>query len=93
MMNFVKDPDADLDYAIDWTDWLGTDTIANSTWAAASNSGIEVANDSVDPAGHVCTVWLSGGTVGTTPYRVTNQITTAAGRIDERSLLITIQYR
>ncbi len=92
-MLIVKDPDAVLDYAIDWTDWLGTDTITSSVWTADSSSGIEVESDSVDTAGHVCTVRLAGGNISTAPYRVTHQITTAAGRTDERSLLIKIQPR
>ena len=92
-MNFTKDPDAELDYAVDWTDWLGTDTIVGSTWTVAAGSGIQVSNESVDPGGHVCTAWLSGGTISTAPYRVTNEITTAAGRVDDRSLLIKIQNR
>ena len=63
------------------------------SWTADSSSGIEVESDSVDAGGHVCTAWLAGGNISTTPFRVTNEITTAAGRTDERSLLIKIQPR
>lgn len=81
--SFVKDVEAELDYSIDWSDWLGIDTIGTSTWVA--DSGITVESDSNTTT--VATVWLSGGTVNTY-YRVTNTIVTAAGRTDERSIYV-----
>ena len=91
-MSFVpdnpKDPDAVIDYQIDWTAWLNGDVISTSTWAA--DTGITVDSDSDD--GSISTVWLSGGTAGTT-YSVTNQIITTAGRTDDRSLSISVAER
>jgi hypothetical protein len=31
-----KDPNAALDYTIDWSDWLGADVIAASVWTLAT---------------------------------------------------------
>lgn len=38
------------------------------------------------------TVWLSGGTAGQI-YTVTNRITTAAGRTEDRSFAIRVEER
>ena len=85
----MKDPSAVLDYVFDWTEWLATgETITDHTITA--DTGITV-DSSTEDDGKV-TVWLSGGTVGTT-YRVECLIVTTAGRTDERSLWITVQER
>jgi hypothetical protein len=86
---FKKDPSAVLDYSIDWTPWLPSgDTIATSTWVA--ETGITI--DSTANSTTKTTVWLSGGTAGTI-YKVTNTITTAGGRTDERTLHIIVTNR
>ena len=82
---FEKDANAVLDYTIDWTLWLDSDTISTSVWSA--DSGITIDSSSSDTTS--ATVWLSGGTAGTV-YMVTNRITTAAGRTDDRRLLIRV---
>ncbi len=75
-----------LDYTIDWSLWLATDTISASTWTA--ETGITVS--AIGYTDTTATVWLSGGTAGTT-YRVTNRITTAGGRITELSFFIRVR--
>lgn len=80
---FDKDPEARLDYMIDWSDWLDADTITESTWTPAT--GITVDSDSNTTT--TTTVWLSGGTLGAT-YKVVNHITTTAGREDDRTLIL-----
>jgi len=85
---FIKDPQSNLDYQIDWTAWLAGDTISASSWSAGA--GITVgANTHTDA---VATVWLSGGSAGSS-YVVTNQITTTSGRIDERAITILVRDR
>ena len=89
LQNPLKDPSAVLDYVFDWTEWLATgETITDHTITA--DTGITV-DSSTEDDGKV-TVWLSGGTVGTT-YRVECLIVTTAGRTDERSLWITVRER
>lgn len=85
---YQKDPDAKLDYTIDWSTWLGDDTIADSDWTVETGL-TEVTASNTDTT---TTIWLSGGTEGTT-YDVTNEITTAAGRIEERTIRIYITER
>ncbi|MCC6362142.1 MAG: hypothetical protein IT165_01380 [Bryobacterales bacterium] len=87
-MIFVKDPNAVLDYYVDWTRWLNGDAIATSVWAVTA--GLTVANDTHTTT--AATVWLSGGVVGET-YRVTNRITTAGGRTEDRSFDVKIAER
>ena len=89
LQNPLKDPSAVLDYVFDWNEWLATgETITDHTITA--DTGITV-DSSTEDDGKV-TVWLSGGTAGTT-YRVECLIVTTAGRTDERSLWITVQER
>ena len=87
----AKDPDATVDYAIDWSAWLGSDTLLSSTWVVPSGL-----TQPVSPAASftstVTTVWLTGGTLGQS-YTVTNRITTAAGRIDDRSFDLRVEER
>jgi len=87
-MSYIKDPDAVLDYAIDWSAWLDTDTITDSDWT--TTEGITIDSDSFTDT--ASTVWLSGGTAGDT-YSVTNHITTTAGRQDDRSIKIKCKER
>jgi hypothetical protein len=84
---FMKDPDAVLDYKIDWSHWLPEgDTIAASSWDA--ESGLVVDSNTFDDTS--TTVWLSGGTTGA-DYAVTNHITTTDGREDDRTITIVMK--
>lgn len=84
-MVYHKDPQAVLDYLIDWGRYLPSgDVISTSTWTATT--GITIASNSKTST--TTTVWLSGGTAGTN-YSVTNHISTTGGRQDDRTLTIT----
>ena len=86
-----KDPAAALDYAIDWSDWLGADVIAASVWTVTPpDGGLTASLPGV--SGSQARVWLSGGTAGQV-VRVTNRITTGLGRIDERSFNVRLVER
>ena len=86
---FQKDPDATLDYAFDWAAWLDEgETITNHTVTVPA--GITL--DSNAEASGVVTAWLSGGTAGDS-YEVACQITTSAGRTDERTMQIRVRER
>lgn len=91
--SFTKDPEAVLDYQFNWNDsddpWLATgETISSYTVTAQTG----LTKDSDSEASGVVTVWLSGGTAGTT-YRVECKIVTSAGRTDERSIWIKVVER
>jgi hypothetical protein len=92
---FSQDSAAVLDYHVDWTNWLQIDnntgmfdTITASTFTA--DPGILIATSpapSFTPA--VTTVWLSGGTSGQF-YKITNHVTTSAGRQVTRVFTVLI---
>jgi hypothetical protein len=83
-MRFRKDPDAVLDYWIDWSDWLNDDDVI-SQYSVLAQSGIEVDDDEL--LNNRVTLWLSGGSPGNV-YEVTCRVTTALGRTDDRSIII-----
>ena len=85
---YAKDPEAVLDYYVNWAAWLGDDTIVTSTWAVDTASDVDL-GDPID-LGPLQGIWVSGGTVHTTAL-LTNHILTAAGREDERTILLVIK--
>jgi len=86
----IKDPNAVLDYPVSFADWLSDvgDTYASHT---VTCSGTLVCDSSSESAG-VITVWLSGGRVGEVET-FTIRITTAAGRVEDRTLRLRIVER
>lgn len=87
--NFIKDPDAVLDYEIDWTEWLDGDAIQTATWHDPTD-GLTVVRSSTTNT--VSTVWLSGGTVGATA-KVTCRVVTNGGRTEDRTLSLWVTQR
>lgn len=91
MKTFVKDPDATLDYSVDWSLFLAgadDDTILTATWVDYDTDDLTVTD-----AGHqagVHTGFISGGTLGST-YTVTSRITTAGGRINDETIVLLIR--
>lgn len=86
-----KDPDAVLDHEMDWAEWLEGDTIAASEWIVpAGITKDPVKGDTFTDTAAV--IWLRGGAIGQ-KYELTNRITTAAGRIDDRTGTIKIRSR
>jgi hypothetical protein len=83
-----KDPDEVLDYEIDWSARVLTDTILTSVWTIPS--GITKNSDSKTAA--TTTAWLSGGTLGTT-YEILNRIVTAGGRTMDQTVKIKIKAK
>ena len=88
MTIYYKDPDAVLDYRVDWTTWLNGDTISSSTFTVATG----LTKDSQSNTTTAATVWLSGGTAGTR-YLVTNRIVTAGNRTEDRSFYVSVVQR
>jgi len=82
---FTKDPAAALDFHVDWSAWLGDDTISSSAWAVPSG----LTELSASFAATSATVWLAGGAAGTR-YTVSNTIGTVGGRTDRRSIVIAV---
>jgi len=82
---FTKDPDAKLDYQVNWATWLAGDTISISSWVVPTGITQTTTSNTTTTA----TIWLEGGTIGRS-YDVVNRITTAAGRINDRTIRIYI---
>lgn len=83
-----KDPDAVLDYHLDWEDWLAGDTISAAAWTLPSG----ITKDSQAETDTVATIWLSGGSPGNR-YFVKCHITTAAGREEDRTFRVDVRER
>jgi hypothetical protein len=83
-----KDPDEVLDYGLDWSARILTDTISTSTWTVPTGlTGTTESNTTT-----VTVVWLSDGAVGST-YEVLNRIVTAAGRTMDQTVRIRIKEK
>lgn len=82
----LKDPNALLDYSIDWSEWLATatDTISSSTWILSSP--LVEFTSSFGTATTI--VWISGGTAGEV-YDAVNRIVTFGGRQEDRTIQLT----
>ena len=101
---WVKDPDAVLDYKFDWkaltngsgtTDWLAAaETIASHTITITPVTASPLTDDSSaeTDADTSVTVWLSGGLAGT-EYKVACEVVTSALRTDERTMKVKVEER
>lgn len=87
-MALVKDPDAVLDYAFDWSAWL-LDGETLLTHNATIESGDAVIDSSTQNNTTVV-VWLSGGTIDTN-VELRCRVTTNQGRTDDRSIILLIR--
>ena len=85
---FPKDPDAVKDYHFDWRAWLAGDTI--DSYTLIPSPGLTISSHS--QAGGVITLWVSGGTDGTTAT-VQCRIVTAAGRRDDDVIYFNVRNK
>jgi len=93
MSLLLKDPDAVLDYSIDWgAEYLGGDLLAGSAWSAAPDEpgGVSIVGSQFDAT--TSSVKAAGGIPGRI-YRLVNQVVTAAGRTDSRSIVLRVEAR
>ena len=88
MTTYIHDPQAELDYAIDWSRWLlPEEQIA--THVVTASDGITVRTEAT---GSRITAWIAGGDVGTVAT-ITCHITTNQRRADDRSIRLLIRNR
>src|SRR5690242_9855158 len=80
----VKVQAAILDYRLDWSAWLGTDTISSAVWAVTNATAGTTANTTT-----TTTVRISGGTAGVVANAKCT-ITTAAGFVEVRSIDLSV---
>lgn len=81
---FTKDPNAILDFTVDWTTWLNGDTISTSVWTV---TGAGVTTGTATSSTTAGTLWISTSS-DNTDYFATNRIVTAAGRVNEQTITI-----
>ena len=90
LTTFPKDPNATLDYSIDWSSWLAAgESLTSSTWTRSSTT-LQESNTTLTTS--IATIWLAGGSAGT-KYTVANKIGTTSGRVDERTIDIKVLQR
>ena len=98
-----KDKDEIIDYSIDWSRFLGTDTVAAATWYIEDAEGVktlvedaEVVNGLQFVTGTitttVSTIRLSLGT-NNVRYKVTCRISTAQGLQYERTVFVRVREK
>jgi hypothetical protein len=93
MTLLLKDPEATLDYSVDWgAEYLSGDALATSSWTVspAETGGIAIVSDRFDLL--VATAQIEGGIAGRL-YRLTNHVVTAEGRSDSRSIMLRVEQR
>jgi len=86
--SFVKSPWGVVDYEMDWSEWLGVDTISQSEWVFPTG----ITKDSDTHTTTTATAWVSGGTEGKS-YLIVNKITTAGNRKEQKTIEIVINSR
>lgn len=89
MKTFVKDPDAKLDYSVDWNKFLTAvnDTIATAVWV---NDDVAITVEDAGDLNGFHTAFVSGGVLDAN-YTITSRITTTGGRINDSSFVILIK--
>lgn len=85
---FTKDPDATLDFSVDWSSWLADAETIDSLDVSATGVDVESSSNS----NGVTTAWVSGGTVNE-QATIRFRVTTSAGRIDDRTITLHIRHR
>lgn len=89
----LKDPNAKLPFTMDWSLWLTAedDTALSATWTVPAGL-VRESSPAESLIQSKATIWLSGGTPGAS-YAVSCRLTTAGGRVDDRTLPIQIRER
>ena len=93
MTLLLKDPEAVLDYAIDWgAEYLLGDLLSESLWSVSPDEadGVSIVGDSFDAS--VTTVKAAGGQPGKI-YKLTNHVVLDSGRSDDRSIVLRVEKR
>jgi len=99
-----KDPDEKLDYSVDWSRFLGTDTITSVSWYIDDSDGTKtlagigttvngLTNFNQSKTDTVATIIFTNGTANTT-YKVTCAVTYGSNSlVAERKILLPVKER
>lgn len=93
MTLLLKDPEAVLDYLIDWgADYLGADAIIDSQWTVQPDEPLGVMLTDSGFSAATATAKAAGGIPGRR-YRLVNEVLLASGRRDRRSITLRVEKR
>ena len=93
MSAFLKDPEAVLDYVVDWTAYLAVaETVASAVVTVPAGITLNPTPRATVVASPTVTFWLSGGTEGT-DYPIVCRVTTSSGRVDDHTLRILVRSK
>lgn len=88
-LTFCKDPSDVIDFPVDFSPLLQSDTISTATIA-----GTNVTIDSSSVSGNVVTIWVSGGSNGATgEVKMTIVTSNATPRTFERTFKIKVENK
>lgn len=93
MSFLLKDPDAVLDYLVDWgAEYLGEDVLTDSRWSVVPDEpdGVSIVESGFD--GRTATTLAAGGIAGRV-YRLVNTVVLTSGRHDSRSIVLRVEKR
>ena len=90
MPQYLHDPHSDLDYTWDWSDWLVDGDSGSSYEIIDASVDLTLGAQAITATAY--TRWIEGGTVGEL-YPVTCRITTAEGRVDDRTIQLLCRER
>jgi len=94
-----KDPGSTLDYVIQWSDWLGSDSISSVSYAITSEAETSptlttstaiTGLAATSTTGTTSTIVLTAGTSGVV-YTVTCTMITSGGRTVKRSFRVKVE--
>ena len=92
----LKDPQAQLIYTLDWSEWLTSQTILSVTYSIAARandaSPPTIVSEGVTNSGTYTYVEIAGGTVNKV-YTVTAQITLDDSSQDRRNFRLKVENR
>lgn len=88
----VKDPGSTLDYTIDWTNWLGADTVSSVAYTLDSGitTSTAIGGSATSTTATTTTVNITGGTAGTI-YNVKCEMTTSSNRVVVRNFRVKVE--
>jgi len=92
MSFYLKDPQARVDYAIDWSIHLDGQTIDASMWLVVPDEEGGVVAEEASFAPVRTAARLAGGVTGHS-YSVVNQVTLSDGSTDIRSITLRVEKR
>lgn len=93
MTLLLKDPEAALDYAVDWgAEYLTGDTLAQSDWRVTpvEIGGVSVVASAFDKT--IASATAAGGVSGHL-YQLTNHVVLSSGLTDSRSIVLRVEKR